>query len=83
MNDRVTFVVMAESLADGSLVLVMQAVEGSAGLSLVRSTFKLAIWREDPETVRISLRNPTTGSIGYVQGSAALIDFARELGLVG
>ena len=80
MHDRVTLVVLADSV-DGALVVVARRAEPNRRLEGVRGAFMLTVWSEDADTVRMSLRNSVSGSIAYVQGGAALLAFAAELGL--
>ncbi len=81
LHDRVTFVVLAESV-DGALVVVARPAEPNRRFEAVHGALGLTIWYEDAETVRMSLRNSTSGSVAYVQGGATLLAFAEELGLV-
>ncbi|MFN2459496.1 MAG: hypothetical protein ABR591_02190 [Candidatus Velthaea sp.] len=81
MNERVTAVVAAESLLDGSLVLVIHPVDSDTRMAVERTAFTVTVWREDRDVLRMSLRNPATGSMAYLQSGATLIAFARELGI--
>jgi hypothetical protein len=46
-----------------------------------RTQFACRVWLEGPNIVRMSLQNPLTGTIAYLQSATPLLDFARELGL--
>ena len=81
LTDRISAIVTAESGADGTLNLVLRAVDGAKGFHLSRVTLTLALWRVDAEIVRMSVEYPTTGTIAYLQGTDAAIAFARALGL--
>lgn len=81
MNDRISAIVTAESAPDGTLVLFVRAVDGARGFRLNRATLELALWLVDADVVRLSMQNPATGTIAYLQGAGPALDLVRELGL--
>jgi hypothetical protein len=81
LDERAAFIVLVDS-AEESLVLMVSPVTGELRLDHAHGAFTVTIWREDPDTVRMSLRSGETGSVAYVQGGSTLIALAAELGLV-
>ena len=73
-------VVVAESLPDGSLVLAVHPVDPCRRIEIARTSFTLTAWLETDDVVRMSLSNPVTGAIAYLQSGPTLVAFARELG---
>ena len=81
MVARISAVVTAQSTQDGKVELFIAAIDGATGFRLKPVTLTLALWREDPQIVRVSLLNPATGTIAYLQGAGGALALARELGL--
>lgn len=80
MDERIAVVVTAEGTPEGELMLIVQPVGGIAFIALERVAFSVSVWFEDTG-VRMSLRNPRTGGVAYLQGSAMLLSFLADLGL--
>lgn len=81
MDERISCVVTAESQPDGTIRLVLRAVDGAHGFRFMRTVFTLTMWRVDQETVRLSVMNPRTGAVAYLQGGPAALEFVREAGV--
>ena len=81
MDERITVAVLAETV-EGSLVLVVRPVGFGVPADAARGAFTVTMWREDAETVRMSLRSRSSGAVAYVQGGATLLEFVTELGWV-
>lgn len=79
-NERFTAIVAAESLLDTTLVLYVHPVDIETRIDIARTTLTVTVWRENDDVVRMSLRNPATTSIAYLQSGGTLVTFARELG---
>ena len=70
-----------EGSLSGSLVVEICLTEARFGAGLRRTALTLTAWREDGNGVRMSLRNPATGSIAHLQSGESLLGFFREIGL--
>jgi hypothetical protein len=81
LNERISFIVTAESLPDGTVQLELRAVDGGSGLVIERTVLTAATWLVDRETFRLSVTNPRTGSIAYFQSGESALVLANELGL--
>lgn len=79
MDERITAVASIESPLDGSVVIVVRPVDLPCP-EVARAAFTITLWRDDSREVRMSLCNPATGAIAYLQSGATLIAFARDLG---
>ena len=81
LDERISAIVAAESAPNGTLTLVVHAVDGVSRFHLAPVSVTLSLWRVDAHVVRIGLHNPATGSRAYFQGAAPALQFALELGL--
>jgi hypothetical protein len=81
LDDRISCIVTAESESDGTIRILLRAVDGASGFNFPRAVFTFSMWQEDQETVRLSVMNPRTGAVAYLQGGPAAIAFMREAGL--
>jgi hypothetical protein len=81
LNERISCTVTAESTPDGTIQVALRAVDGASAFHFERAVLTLTMWNVDRETVRLSVINPRTGSIAYLQGGAPVLELAREIGL--
>jgi hypothetical protein len=81
LNERISCTVSAERAPDGTIQVVLRAVDGFSAFRFERALLMLTMWHVDRETVRLSVINPRTGSIAYLQGGAPVLELAREIGL--
>jgi hypothetical protein len=79
LHDRTAAFASLESLCDGSLQIVVHVPGSINGFDVLRCTVLIEVWMEG-DAVRVSFRNPRTGSTAYVQGGAPLLALAGELG---
>lgn len=81
MNERLSATVTAESTPDGTLRLLVRAIDGAAGIFLERVVLTVTVSAVDVNVVRVSVVNPRTNTIAYFQGAQPVDDLAREIGL--
>ena len=81
MNDRLSATVTAESAPDGTLSVLVSAIDGATGFCLERVVLTLTVSTTDVDLVRLSVVNPRTNTIAYFQGAQPVHDLAREIGL--
>jgi len=75
--------VAIEISSDGSggLRLHARPVDSRFRLDSLKTTVVLTVWLESSDTLRGRLENLANGALGYFQGNATLIEFARDAGL--
>ena len=81
MNERISCIVTAEGTPDGTIQVAIRVVDGISAFRFERAVLMLTMWKVDRETVRLSVVNPRTGSIAYLQGGLPVLELAREIGL--
>jgi hypothetical protein len=78
---RLSATVTAESAPDGTLSVLVRALDGATGFLLERVVLTLTVSAIDADVVRLSLVNPRTNTIAYFQGAQPVHDLAREIDL--
>ncbi len=81
MDERISCIVTAESAPDGTIRMALRAVDGVSAFHFARVVLTLTVWHVDRETVRLSVMNPRTGTIAYLQGGLSTLALVRELEL--
>jgi hypothetical protein len=81
LHEPVATVITARSAPDGALLLIVHAPWGDRRFKVEERSFAISVWGEAEGVVRMSLRVPNTGTVGHLQGGAALLTFFRDLGL--
>lgn len=81
MDERIAAVLTIEGSLGGPLVIEIRPADVRFVADIARAALLLSAWREAGNGVRMSLRNPLTGSVAHLQSSDNIIRFARELGI--
>jgi hypothetical protein len=81
LDERISAVLTIEGSLNGSLVVEIRFIEARIAAGVGRAALTLTAWREDGNGVRMSLRNPATGSIAHFQSGESLLGFVREIGI--
>jgi hypothetical protein len=71
-------VIVVETLPDGSYSFIARVTGDDARHALARTALMLEAWSED-DAIRVSIRNPRTGDVAYVQGGRPLLALAKNL----
>jgi hypothetical protein len=71
-------VIAVETLPDGSYSFIARVTGDDAQHALARTALMLEAWAED-DAIRVSIRNPRTGDVAYVQSGRPLLALAKNL----
>ena len=66
---------------NGGLRLSVRPINGALIGASAQWSVQLAVWKEDPRTIRISLHDARSGVAAHLQGRASLNDLVSALGL--
>ena len=68
--------------AEGHLHLFFEPLEPGASLHLEQTSVAAFVWSVSDGTWRARLGHVASGTTSYIQGSASLAEFSKELGLI-
>jgi hypothetical protein len=81
LDERIAAVLTIEGSLDGPLVIEIRPTDVHFTGDVARTVLMLSAWLEAGNGIRMSLRNPRTGTVAHLQSGESLIRFARECGI--